>query len=272
MKIIKRIALLLMLVFTLNACADDDSPSKSPSTFVLVHGAWQASFVWDKLKADLEKEGHKVVKIELLGHGEDQTPVSEITFDGYVAQVTAAIEALNTPVILVGHSLGGAIVTQAASKVPKSIDKLVYVAGFIPKSGSSVFEYSGMDEGTSIPSALEFSEDGSTVTIAHPEVNMREIFCQYSSDEDIHLLVEKLRPEPVTAAGTPLNYSAETYAGISNKYYVFTTKDQAISYPFQQQMAKEANITNTYEIEAGHSPFLSKPDELVQIFNTILEK
>lgn len=275
MKYVKNIGILLLLILSLSSCSKDNDEStqdRNHSTFVLVHGAWQASFVWDKVKASLEAEGNKVVLVELAGHGNDQTPVAEITFDGYVKQVTDVIDSLNIPVVLVGHSLGGAIVTQAACEVPKKIDKLIYVAGFIPRSGSSVFDYSAMDKGTSIPSALEFSTDGSTVTIANPQVNMREIFCKDGSDEDINLLVEKLRPEPVAAAGTPLNYSSEIYSTIANKYYVYTTEDKAISFPFQQQMVAEAHILNTYEIKAGHSPFLSKPGDLVHILNTIVKK
>ncbi|MBT2623643.1 hypothetical protein J7E44_23060 [Chryseobacterium sp. ISL-6] len=156
--------------------------------------------------------------------------------------------------------------------MPQKIEKLIYVAGFIPKSGSSVFDYSAMDSGTLIPSALEFSADGSTVTIANAETNMRKIFCNDGSNEDINLLVNKLRPEPVVAAGTPLNYSKDIYNTIANKYYIYTTEDKAISYPFQQQMVSEANITNTYKIDTGHSPFLSKPNKLMQIINTIIQK
>jgi len=275
MKFIKNIGFLFVLILTLNSCSKDDDDSVKEgahSTFVLVHGAWQASFVWDKVKAALESQGNKVIKVELLGHGDDQTPVSEITFDGYVKQVTDVIDGLNTPVVLVGHSLGGAIVTQAATMAPQKIEKLVYVAGFIPQSGSSVFDYSAMDSGTLIPSVLEFSSDGNTVTIADPEVNMRDVFCQYGSDEDIDLLVEKLRPEPVAAAGTPLNYNSDVYGTIANKYYIYTTEDKAISYPFQQQMVNEAHITKTYKIESGHSPFLSKPNELVQLLNQITQQ
>lgn len=275
MKFIKNIGFLFVLILTLNSCSKDDDDSVKEgahSTFVLVHGAWQASFVWDKVKAALESQGNKVIKVELLGHGDDQTPVSEITFDGYVKQVTDVIDGLNTPVVLVGHSLGGAIITQAATIAPQKIEKLVYVAGFIPQSGSSVFDYSAMDSGTLIPSVLEFSSDGNTVTITDPEVNMRDVFCQYGSDEDIDLLVEKLRPEPVAAAGTPLNYNIDVYGTIANKYYIYTTEDKAISYPFQQQMVNEAHITKTYKIESGHSPFLSKPNELVQLLNQITQQ
>lgn len=275
MNLLKYIIPIFALVLILNSCSkDDDNAVKQGdrSTFVLVHGAWQASFVWDKVKTSLEAEGNKVVLVELLGHGNDQTPVSEITFDGYVKQVTDVIDSLNTPVVLVGHSLGGAIVTQAATKLPQKIEKLIYVAGFIPESGSSVFDYSAMDSETLIPSALEFSADGFTVTIANAETNMRDIFCNDGTNEEINLLTSKLRPEPVAAAGTPLNYSKDIYNTIANKYYIYTTEDKAISYPFQQQMVSEANITNTYKIEAGHSPFLSKPNELLKIINTIVKK
>ncbi|ASK28834.1 alpha/beta hydrolase [Chryseobacterium sp. T16E-39] len=275
MKLLKYILPILVFTLLLNSCSKDDDDTIKPehhSTFVLVHGAWQASFVWNKVKTSLEAQGNKVILVELAGHGNDQTPVSQVTFNGYVKQVTDVIEGLNTPVVLVGHSLGGAIVTQAATKLPQRIEKLIYVAGFIPKSGSSVFDYSAMDAGTLIPTALEFSADGSTVTIAKPETNLREIFCKDGSAEDNKLLVDNLRPEPVVAAGTPLNYSKDIYNAIANKYYIYTTQDKAISYDFQQQMVSEAKITNTYKIDAGHSPFLSKPNELVEIFNTIIKK
>jgi Predicted hydrolases or acyltransferases (alpha/beta hydrolase superfamily) len=274
MKLLKYILPILVFALLLNSCSKEDDDAIKPqhqSTFVLVHGAWQASFVWNKVKSSLEAQGNKVVLVELAGHGNDLTPISQITFDGYVKQVTDVIETLNTPVVLVGHSLGGAIVTQAATKLPQKIEKLIYVAGFIPKSGSSVFDYSAMDAGTLIPTALEFSPDGTTVTIANAETNLREIFCKDGSTEDNKLLVEKLRPEPVVAAGTPLNYSNNIYDAITNKYYIYTTQDKAISYDFQQQMVSEAKINNTYKIDAGHSPFLSKPEELIQIFNKIIK-
>ncbi|MBT2623713.1 alpha/beta fold hydrolase [Chryseobacterium sp. ISL-6] len=123
MKLLKYIVPILIFVLILNSCSkDDDDPitTEHRSTFVLVHGAWQASFVWDKVKTSLEAEGNKVVLVELAGHGNDQTPISEITFDGYVKQVTDVIDGLNTPVVLIGHSLGGGYSDtscgQAASK------------------------------------------------------------------------------------------------------------------------------------------------------------
>ncbi|RXG31839.1 alpha/beta hydrolase [Leeuwenhoekiella marinoflava] len=273
MKIVKNLFLVLAMVFSLISCSDDDDNSSlevNPSTLVLVHGAWQSAFVWDQVKTELEKQGNTVIAVELLGHGEDNTPVSDITFKGYVDQVKAVIVGLDTPVVLVGHSLGGAVITQTASEIPQQIEKLVYVAGFIPKNGKSVLDYSALDTESLLPTALEFSADGSTAAISNPEINIPEIFCQYGSDEDIDILVEKLKPEPVGALATPLDYKMDDYNAIAKKYYLFTKEDHAITYPFQQAMASEAGITNTFEITSGHSPFVSKPAELLQIFDTIL--
>ncbi|WP_416440007.1 alpha/beta hydrolase [Leeuwenhoekiella sp. A16] len=274
MKIVKNLFLVLVMVFTTISCSDDDDNTPSEehhSTLVLVHGAWQSAFVWDQVKTKLEKQGHTVIALELLGHGEDNTPVSDITFKGYVDQVKAVIVGLDTPVVLVGHSLGGAVITQTASEIPQQIEKLVYVAGFIPKDGKSVLDYSALDTASLLPTALEFSADGSTAAISNAEINIQEIFCQYGSDEDIDVLVEKLKPEPVAALATPLDYTIDDYTAITNKYYIFTKEDHAITYPFQQQMASEAGITNTFEISSGHSPFVSKPAELVEIFDAILK-
>lgn len=274
MKIIKNLLLVLVMVFTTISCSDDDDNTPSEerhSTLVLVHGAWQSAFVWGQLKTELESQGNTVIAIELLGHGEDNTSVSDITFKGYVDQVKAVIERLDTPVVLVGHSLGGAVITQTASELPQQIEKLVYVAGFIPQDGKSVLDYSALDTESLLPTALEFSADGSTAAISNPVINIQEIFCQYGSVENIDILVEKLKPEPVGALATPIDYTMDDYNAIAKKYYIFTKEDHAITYPFQQAMASEAGITNTYEITSGHSPFISRPEELLQLFNNILK-
>ena len=69
----------------------------------------------------LEAERHRVVALDLPGHGDDSIAVSALTLDAYVARIRAAVEAADEPVILVGHSLGGIAITQAAEVVPARI-------------------------------------------------------------------------------------------------------------------------------------------------------
>jgi pimeloyl-ACP methyl ester carboxylesterase len=122
---------------------------------VLVHGAWQGDYVWEQVKASLVADGYRVSVVKLPGHGNDNTPAYQVTFQAYVNEVKNAINEYNEPVILVGHSLGGAVVTQTAAELPQKINKLVYVAGYIPASGKSVLDYSMMDTASPLGQVLQ---------------------------------------------------------------------------------------------------------------------
>jgi alpha-beta hydrolase superfamily lysophospholipase len=90
-------------------------------TFVLVNGAFAGSYAWDHVKPLIEQAGHKVVTMDLPGHGDDQTPPNEATFDAYLNAVIAPINAETEPVILVGHSMGGVVVSAVAEAIPEKI-------------------------------------------------------------------------------------------------------------------------------------------------------
>src|SRR5450432_611955 len=105
------ISSLLSAVFTVSAFASihtkDDGPLAKTQTYVLVHGAWQASWVWEAVRNDLLKNGNKVIVVELPGHGNDNTPAQSLSLDIYRDKVIEAISKADGKVILVGHSMGG---------------------------------------------------------------------------------------------------------------------------------------------------------------------
>ena len=260
-----------MTVFT--SCSDDDhhdTVKKSP--VVLVHGAWQGDYAWEEVKNGLVGRGYDVTVVALAGHGADNTPVSGLTFSGYVSQVKLAVTAFDEPVILVGHSLGGALITQAAAEIPGKIKKLVYVAGFIPASGKSVLDYSMLDPASLLGPVLEFNAEGSLAGLVNPEINFPNVFCQDGTPQQKQFLLEHYKPEAVAPLATPLSYQASDYQSAGSKYYIYTKIDNAISLGFQQQMAADAGITATYTIDAGHSPFISKPGELTVMLSEIFNK
>ena len=86
------------------------------STFVLVHGAWHGGWCWHKIVARLEADGHTVVAPDMPGHGTDRTPIETVTMVDIVGRIHETIDAANEPVILVGHSYGGAMITQTAEQ------------------------------------------------------------------------------------------------------------------------------------------------------------
>ena len=76
-----KVWLLLIAVITFAGCSKDHT--RASNTFMLVHGAWQAPYVWDTVKAELEKAGQKVIVVELPAHGDDFTSPANVTIDGY---------------------------------------------------------------------------------------------------------------------------------------------------------------------------------------------
>lgn len=272
LKTISKLFLLLFTTISSASCSNDDNADAKKSPVVLVHGAWQASYVWDQTEKDLKSAGYNVTVVKLPGHGDDTTPAYQVSFQAYVDEVKKAINSYNEPVILIGHSLGGAVITQTAAEVPQKIKKLIYVAGFIPQSGKSVLDYSQMDTASLLPPSLKLSDDQTLAGIVNPEVNLPKIFAQDATDAQKQFLVEKYKAEPTIPLGTPLNYKTEDYNAGGKKYYIFTTADNTITYNFQQKMAKEAGITDTYTINSGHSPFISKSDELTKLIKSVLAK
>lgn len=265
--------LLLLIATAFVACSDDDNENAAPkSPVVLVHGAWQGAYVWDQTEADLKAAGYRVTVVKLPGHGDDNTPVFQVSLQGYVDAVKTAINSYDEPVILIGHSLGGAVITQAASQLPQKISKLVYVAGFIPQNGKSVLEYSNMDTTSLLGPAIRLSEDQTVADIDDPAANLANIFCQDGTAVQKQYLVDHYRGEPTIPLATPLNYETSAYNAAGVKYYIHTTEDKTITYGFQQQMADTAGITNTYTINSGHSPFISRSSELTALLKQIAGK
>ena len=103
--------------------------------FVLVHGAWHGAWCWEKVLPLINAAGHAVDTIDLPGLGEDKTAIADVTLDSYVSAVTDLIETIGKPVVLVGHSMGGMVITQVAEKIADKVDTLIYLTAFSPKNG-----------------------------------------------------------------------------------------------------------------------------------------
>src|ERR1700755_2690589 len=119
----KKLILILLSVATatimFSSCSKkNDEVKPNAKNYVLVHGAWQAPYVWDSVKTSLINEGNNVTVVELPGHGSDSTVPSTLTLDIYRDKVIDAISKINGKVILVGHSLGGMIISSVAEQLP----------------------------------------------------------------------------------------------------------------------------------------------------------
>ncbi|NUP10254.1 MAG: alpha/beta fold hydrolase [Polyangiaceae bacterium] len=229
----------------------------SAQTYVLVHGAFAGAWTWDRVAARLEESGQHVLTVELPAHGEDPTTPADATLDAYTAAVVDTIDGAEEPVVLVGHSMGGLVVSQAAEARPDKVKQLVYLAAFLVEDGTSLLAASSGDEESSLQMYL--TPDGPTATLA-PE-GIPGAFCTDCSEEDVAAIEQHLRPEPLAPFTTPIHVTQEAWGSVP-RVYIETLQDHAIGPSRQKQFYTALPCDEVISIDAGHCPFLTKPDEV----------
>ena len=238
------------------------------STYVLVHGAWHGAWCWKKPVPLLETRGHRVVTPDLPALGNDQTPISEVTFQSYVDRVCRCIDAEDEPVILVGHSMSGMVVSQVAEQRPDKIATLVYLSSFLPRNGESLIHLAGKMEGSLVHPNMIFSDDGSYVSL-DDEV-ARQAFYGDCSPGDAKWAVALLRPQATAPLATPVKLTAGNYGRIK-RVYITCLQDRAIPPASQKKMYLASPCETVFSLEAGHSPFLSVPEKLAQLLLSLCD-
>ncbi len=229
-------------------------------TAVLVHGSWMSAAVWDKTAAFLKKDGYEVLAVTLPAHGEDATPAEKASLKGYVDAVIAAIGE-RRDVLLVGHSFGGIVISAAAEAVPDKIARLVYVAGYVPKTGESAYSLSQQDKASLVGTYWRQADPAAYSPASIAPEGIVETFCADCAAAEAAALVAQHRAEPVPPLATPVELSAAAFGKVP-KAYVVTTMDRTISPDLQKTMLAGAGITDTVELSSSHSPMLSMPDKL----------
>ena len=232
------------------------------ATFLLIHGAWHGRWCWDALAPLLEVAGHKVVAIDLPGLGDDQTPLQDVSLGTYASAVAEAVRAQGEPVVLVGHSMGGLVITQAAELVPDGIAALVYLAAFLPGDGQNLLGLSAQAD----PFPLVMAPDGLTATVA--EKALVEIFYADVPPALAAAAAEKLRPQALAPLTTPVATSAARFGSVP-RHYIECAQDRAIPLALQQAMHRAQPCASVHMLDTSHSPFLSAPEDLAQTLMTI---
>jgi pimeloyl-ACP methyl ester carboxylesterase len=207
---------------------------------VLVHGGFVDGSGWEGVYKALKKEGYTVSIV--------QNPT--ISLAGDVAVAKRAIASLNGPVILVGHSYGGAVITEAGND-PKVVG-LVYVTAF------------ALDKGESVASLLKDPPPGSTAPPILPpqdgflfldRVKFPAAFAADVSPDAAAFMADSQVPWGVEAVSGTINEAAWR---TKPSWYLVTTEDKMIPPDAQRMMSKRAGST-VIEVKASHSVFMSQP-------------
>lgn len=232
---------------------NDKSISTKP-TIVLVHGAFAESSSWDGVAKELLALGYPVIAAA--------NPLRSIKNDAdYVASVVKNVKGL---VVLVGHSYGGSVITNAAHG-NENVKALVYVSAFAPDTGETVAELSGKFPGSTLGSAL-------TPPVALPDggvdlyIQQDKFRAQFAADvasAQANLMAVTQRPITNLALNEP---SATPAWKTIPSWFIFGSLDKNIPLAALSFMAQRAGSKKTVEIKgASHVVMVSHPDAVARI-------
>lgn len=224
---------------------------------LLVHGAWHGAWCWGPLQERLAAIGLRSVAIDLPGHGARRRPSWLTTWRAYAKAVHDAAAEFATPPLVVGHSMGGGVMTAAAELAPERFAALVYVAAFVPQDGESIGALARRTP--ALPGLRPRPLHGDIVVTA--EAGRETFFHDCPDSED---WTRRLQPQPLRPTLTPVRTTPQR-AGSRKRYYVYCRHDRALPLEFQQAMVEKAPMRRTFEMTTGHSPFLANPAELAGI-------
>jgi pimeloyl-ACP methyl ester carboxylesterase len=213
----------------------------------------------------LASSGHEAVAIDLPGHGEDRTPVESVTFQQYVDRTLQAVNDSSGASILVGHSMGGAIVRQAAAVAPERIRAIVSVASLLPACGADMLSLvDGFDP--EYLAQILWSEDRRSVRISPDGVRRFAYFrCPQAT---IDAALPLLTAEPVPPSQAPLFFSD---SGVPH-YYIECLQDRIVPVALQRSMHAGFPSDRIYALDTDHAPFFSLPEEFASILHSIAER
>jgi pimeloyl-ACP methyl ester carboxylesterase len=238
--------------------------SGQAKTYILVHGGWHGAWCWYKVVPLMEAKGHKVLAIDLPSHGKDKTPAEDISLNDYVNKIIEIVNQQSEPVILVGHSMAGIAISQAAEILGiKKVEKLVYLDAFLPKNGESVIILAEKLNPTPPQNRTKPfftpSEDQKTASINF-EVAMEALYHDCTkADQD--LAKANLGIQSIAVLVTSVQVSEEVYGKIP-KIYILCTKAKDLD---KSKIAMNMPCEKIYKLDSSHSPFFSQPKKLAQI-------
>jgi pimeloyl-ACP methyl ester carboxylesterase len=217
----------------------------SATNIVLVHGLWADGSSWSKVIPIVEKAGHKVIAVQL--------PLHSLADD--VATVKRAIDLVGGPTILVGHSFGGFVITNAAYN-NQNVTGLVYVSAFAPDEGESTANF--VDVST-LPPGLLVPDSGGFLYL-NPEM-FHEAFIQDANATEAETLAVVQKPAHQSFATEPSGPPAWKQLPT---WFEVSEGDHIIPPDVQRNFAKRMNAT-TISLNSSHASLVTHPDEIAEL-------
>jgi pimeloyl-ACP methyl ester carboxylesterase len=237
---------LLMSLLPVAVASAQKAPLQAVRTVVLVHGAFADSTSWDKVIPLLKAKGLHVVTVDI--------PLTSFADD--VALTKSVLAKQKHPVLLVGHSYGGAVITEAG--VDPKVSGLVYLAAFAPTEGQAL---GALGQGFPKPPGLAELQPQPNGFLKLSDKGIREDFAQDLDSRDVEQVIAHQIPFPASGFGVKLTAFAWK---TKPAWYIVSTNDRIIDPENERSMAKTIGAEIT-EIPSSHVVMLSHPQETADL-------
>jgi len=241
---------------SLVALAAMSSAASAKSPIVLVHGAWETSAIWDGVTAKLKSDGFRVQVVTLPGRPGNPAAANQITMERYRQTIAGAIAADTKPVVLVGHSFAGFLISVEAEAEPTKIKTLVYLAAYLPQDGQSLLGVATADKDSKAGPAVQIDKANGIATIA--EAARSALFANDAPAQVGAIIAASIVPEPLGPLATPVHLTTP-FASV-DKVYVHTARDQVVSPSLQASMVAATHVRLERTLDTGHTPFVTDPN------------
>ena len=232
-------------------------PPTSPRPFVLVHGAFHGAWCWAGLQAEFDRRGVPSYAVDLPGHGLSLDPLADLHGDAQA--LSRMLERVGDDIVLVGHSYGGAVISQA--DLGGRVSRLVYLTALVLDEGEDAASVmAGWPTGSS--GALFVRHDDGTAS-ADPTLGPSR-FYNTCTPAEAAAAVARLCPQRTATFKQP---TSRANWRIVPTTYVRCLQDEAVPLAAQHQMAERCNDLLT--IDTDHSPFLGAPSVLADLLSPL---
>jgi pimeloyl-ACP methyl ester carboxylesterase len=223
---------------------------KGVETVILVHGAWADGSSWNKVTEELQRKGFRVVAAQI--------PLTSFTDD--VAVLRKVLLRQEGPVVLAGHSYGGAVVTAAGAGNPK-VRALVYIAAIVPDEGETVGDVFHRVPPHACAPKLQPDDDG----FFWLEVDaFRAAVAPDASLSETALMAATQKPISVRCLGEPMGKPVWKE---KPSWFLISEKDRMVS-PETQRFTAERMKSRVVSLPADHTPLASKPEAVAELIST----
>ena len=221
------------------------------ATFVLVHGGFCGSWVWERTAPPLESLGHRVTLIDLPSSGPRADGLGDLSADRAV--VASALDEIDGEVVLVGHSGGGMVLAELADH-PK-VQHSVYIAALHPQKGQSVADLLGGQ----MPGWMVVRDDGAVKVSDDAEVVRQAL----AADVEAEYFARQVHPRYVLTSLSSLQAASTGPRRTHPATYVVCEQDQAV--PVEAQEAIASTFDRVGRLPSSHAPMLSMPERLAEV-------